>query len=245
PRTKKSKHQLGSSPFPGHPHPTPAETSQIATLLREHHGAAVRPPILQPSLTVTGCGEVPLVLDALIRTIISSNTSTANSAVALAGIVAAYGSKDGTINYDAIHERPVEDLEAAMRRAGLATIKSKNIKAILTEVAASPSHQPDTPLIQSLEHLRDLPTTEVMSALMSYKGVGVKIAACVCLFCLQRPVLAIDTHCYRMARFLGWIPEGASVDDTFWHLDAVVGDEWKYELHELFMKHGQTCEKCS
>src|SRR5690606_37177016 len=97
--------------------------------------AAVRPPILEPSLTVTGCGKVPLILDALIRTIISANTSTANSAAALAGIIAAYGSKDGTIDYDAIHERSVKDLEQAMRPGGLAGIKSKNIKAILDEVS--------------------------------------------------------------------------------------------------------------
>lgn len=48
-----------------------------------------------------------------------------------------------------------------------------------------------------------------------------------------------------MARFLGWIPEKASADETFFHLDAVVPDELKYELHELFMKHGQSCGKCS
>ena len=80
---------------------------------------------------------------------------------------------------------------------------------------------------------------------MQLPGVGVKTAACVVLFCLRKPSFAVDTHVLRMAGWLGWIPARTSLSDAFHHLDATVPDPLKYALHQLFIKHGQTCVRCS
>lgn len=102
--------------------------------------------------------------------------------------------------------------------------------------------------VPSLEHLRVLPVETVMNDLISFKGVGVKTAACVILFCLQEPCFAVDTHCFRLAQWLGWLPEGLREDSgrnkAFAHLDLRIPDHLKYGLHQLFIEHGQNCHRC-
>lgn len=102
--------------------------------------------------------------------------------------------------------------------------------------------------ILSLEHLRALPMETVMNQLIQFRGVGVKTAACVILFCLQEPCFAVDTHCFRIAQWLGWIPqhlkEDSGRDKAFAHLDLRIPDQLKYGLHQLFIEHGQNCHRC-
>lgn len=102
--------------------------------------------------------------------------------------------------------------------------------------------------ILSLEHLRALPMETVMNQLVQFRGVGVKTAACVILFCLQEPCFAVDTHCFRIAQWLGWIPqhlrEDSGRDKAFAHLNVRIPDHLKYGLHQLFIEHGQNCHRC-
>lgn len=101
--------------------------------------------------------------------------------------------------------------------------------------------------ILNLEYLRALPEKDAMNELMAFRGVGVKVAACILLFCMQKPVFAIDTHCFRLSKWLGWVPRGlkkGGEDEAFAHLDATVPDHLKYDLHQQFIRHGQFCLKC-
>jgi hypothetical protein len=87
---------FGTSPWPDLEHPTPEECAELQRLLTKAHGVSERPDrlvgmcfpcnsfriVLTPVLVdndVSGCGEVPCVLDALLRTIMSLNTTTKNS----------------------------------------------------------------------------------------------------------------------------------------------------------------------
>jgi len=87
---------FGTSPWPELEHPTPEECAELQRLLTKAHGVSERPDrlvgmcfpcnsfriVLTPVLVdndVSGCGEVPCVLDALLRTIMSLNTTTKNS----------------------------------------------------------------------------------------------------------------------------------------------------------------------
>ncbi|KAJ5734602.1 HhH-GPD family base excision DNA repair protein [Penicillium manginii] len=97
----------------------------------------------------------------------------------------------------------------------------------------------------SLNHLHNLPTEEVMTELTKYPGIGVKTAACVLLFCLQRPCFAVDTHIFRITKWLGWVPADLATEVTaFRHLDARIPDHLKYSLHQLLIKHGKLCPRC-
>jgi len=97
----------------------------------------------------------------------------------------------------------------------------------------------------SLQHLKNLPTPEAFDQLIKYPGIGVKTAACVLLFCFQRPVYAVDTHVFRITKWLGWVPkECKDADSTFWHCQSRVPDDLMLPLHKLFWKHGRECYRC-
>ncbi|RAL02236.1 HhH-GPD family base excision DNA repair protein [Aspergillus ibericus CBS 121593] len=269
----------GASPFPDWNHPTPEECEEVNRLLSTVHGEIVAPTTIpEPSLTVTGCGEVPSVLDALIRTLLSGATTGTNSALAFNGLVQRFGILEGgigkgSVNWDAVRQAPLHNVFEAIKRGGLADVKSRKIKAILDMVYQENqarrdllvSHSPDAPpdLLRksddgkqyeiacadqnflSLNHLHSLATEDAMGALVKYPGIGPKTAACVLLFCLQRPCFAVDTHIFRICKWLNWVPPAKATEITaFSHLEVRIPDHLKYSLHQLFIRHGKTCPRC-
>lgn len=279
---KKSPYGLtpGSSPFPQWPRPTPQECEEVNRLLSSVHGEIIPPTTIpEPSLTVTGCGEVPSVLDALIRTLLSGATTGNNSAMAFNGLVQRFGILEtgigkGSVNWEAVRQAPLKDVFEAIKSGGLADIKSKNLKAILdlvhkenqerrdilikneAETEAQPNKQYEIACADqnflSLNHLHNLDTTDqVMTELVKYPGIGPKTAACVILFCLQRPCFAVDTHIFRICKWLGWLPpppikSKAKITEVtaFSHLEVRIPDHLKYSLHQLFIRHGKSCARC-
>lgn len=282
-RAKKAAYGLtpGITPFPDWSRPTPEECEEVNRLLSSIHGEITPPEIIpEPSLTVTGCGEVPSVLDALIRTLLSGATTGKNSAMAFSGLVQKFGVlKDGigkgSVNWDAVRRASVKDVYDAIKAGGLADIKSKNLKAILDMVCKENQERRDIfvkgedgdeslkPLIDkpegekkyeiacadqnilSLNHLHSFKTQEVMEELVKYPGIGPKTAACVSLFCLKRPCFAVDTHIFRLSKWLNWVPPDKATEITaFSHLEVRIPDHLKYSLHQLFIRHGKSCPRC-
>jgi endonuclease III len=120
--------------------PTVEACREVQDLLSEAHGR-VEPPreIPPPSLDVTGCGEVPSVLDAMIRTRLSASTTTTNAKYAFQGLVQRYGILEegigkGSVDWNKVRESDVIDIEKAIKRGGLAKTKSISIKSILEMV---------------------------------------------------------------------------------------------------------------
>ena len=105
----------------------------------------------------------------------------------------------------------------------------------------------------SLDHCYTMSTDDAMRNFRRYPGIGVKTAACVALFCLQRPCFAVDTHVFRICQWLGWTPpphqkvkgqKAVNRDTMFSHLEVRVPDNLKYMLHQLLLTHGKKCSKC-
>lgn len=88
------------------------------------------------------------------------------------------------------------------------------------------------------------PSIAVFWGLQRYPGIGVKTAACILLFCMQRPAFAVDTHVWRLCKWLSWVPENATRDQVFAHCDVRVPDELKCSLHQLMIVHGKECGRC-
>lgn len=132
----------GTTPYPGYPHPTPEECYTVNDLLSSFHGeqsAPSTPPI--PSLNVSGCGEVPSILDALIRTRLSAATTNKNSSAAFSGLVRKFGilqsgTGKGSVDWDKVRRADVRDIFTAIECGGLAKVKSQDIKTILEMVYA-------------------------------------------------------------------------------------------------------------
>lgn len=285
-KTKDNPYGLtpGRSPFPEWEAPSAEQCEVVYRILADMHDD-VQPQspevIPAPSMEVTGCGEVPFVLEALIRTLLSGAVTFAGAAKMLKGIIAKFGTlkdgvAEGSIDWNKVRLSPIEDLIDAIREGGLANIKAKSIKTTLDMVyqenldrrtaylaeretgvpanvygaAQKTQSQKDLEILKadqsilSLDHMRGLSADEAMREFTKYPGIGVKTAACVILFCLQIPCFAVDTHVHRFSKWLGWAPPKADENDVFSHLEVRCPDHLKYGLHQLFIRHGQTCGRC-
>jgi endonuclease-3 len=224
----------GQSPFPEFTHPTAAEAKLAHRILSDLHGARIRPHEVKAQADRAGCGDSPSVLDALVRTILSQNTSDTNSTRAKLSMDAVYGRSD---DWESIVKGGQAKLQEAIKCGGLSQVKSKVIINILEQADGKYGKY-------SLDHLHDASNEEAMQEMLSFQGVGPKTASCVLLFCLQRESFAVDTHVWRISKLLGWVPKGASRDETHAHLDVRIPDEDKYGLHILMVGHGKKCEEC-
>lgn len=273
----------GETPYPDWPHPTPEECQEVNDLLSKVHGKVQTPTTIPaPSTTVSGCGEVPSILDALIRTLLSAATTSTNSSRAFKGLVEKFGLLQegigkGSVDWDKVRRADVKDVFEAIKSGGLAVTKSKRIKEILDMVyeenkacrnalvdakqdknADGPKgaentteDQKDAEIIRadehvlSLDHLHTLSSDDALNTLIKYPGIGPKTASCVLLFCMQRPSFAVDTHVFRLCKWLNWVPPDKATRNTAYsHCEVRVPDELKYPLHQLLIRHGKTCPRC-
>ena len=68
-----------------------------------------------------------------------------------------------------------------------------------------PSHPPSHPSPSSPPS-----PSQVKLELRGYKGVGAKTVSCVLMFCLGRHDFPVDTHVWKIAIALGWVPKVCS-----------------------------------
>ncbi|MCJ1364561.1 hypothetical protein MMC16_003673 [Acarospora aff. strigata] len=273
----------GETPYPDWPHPTPEECQEVNDLLSKMHGKVQAPATIPaPSTTVSGCGEVPSILDALIRTLLSAATTGTNSSRAFKGLVDKFGILQdgigkGSVDWDKVRRADIKEVFEAIKSGGLAATKSKRIKEILDMVykenqsrrnalvdarqnkeAPGPKgaeneaeEQKDAEIkradahVLSLDHLHILSSDDALNTLIKYPGIGPKTASCVLLFCMQRPSFAVDTHVFRLCKWLNWVPpDKATRNTTYSHCEVRVPDSLKYPLHQLLIRHGKTCPRC-
>src|SRR3569833_400222 len=286
-KTKKNPYGLtpGLSPFPEFPGPTAADCEEDVHLLTELHGEILPPDQdPEPSLEITGCGEVPSVLDAMIRTLLSAHTSANTSALAFKGLVKRFGTIDngagkGSVDWQKVYRASAGDVTDSIKGGGLGGIKGQHIKKILDKVYEVSIARRQQPLLVlesnqgdskvglkaetddkkdttdttdttddvelSLEDIRDMEPELAMLEMTNFSGIGVKTAACVLLFCLQKPCFADDTHVWRICRWLKWAPMTATRDQVFSHCEVHIPAHLKYTLHQLFVRHGRECKRCN
>ncbi|KAH0599004.1 hypothetical protein MHUMG1_03118 [Metarhizium humberi] len=207
------------SPYPDFARPTAEECRAAHKILAKRHGERLRPEEVVAPTNAAGCGDSPSVLDALVRTILSQNTSNKNSTRAKLSMDEEYGGSD---KWEEIANGGQARLEKSIQTGGLAATKSKVIIGILQQTKAKYG-------VYSLDHLFEASDEDAMKEMISFQG---------------RPSFAVDTHVHRITGLLGWRPAAAGREETQAHLDAVVPDEEKYPLHVLFVTHGRQCEEC-
>jgi endonuclease III len=236
------------SPFPDFSRPSPAEAQEVYDILANAH-PQLAPSTKDPSDAndaAATCGKVPNVLESLIGTILSQNTSGKNSTAAKRNLDSAFGRN----NFEAIVNAPKAEVVEAIRTGGLANKKAEVIQRVLREVKerhGSYSLQHLAGIIEGDKSKKECKVSsdeDAMKELVSYDGVGPKTASCVLLFCLGRASFPVDTHVFRISRFLGWVPSRADRVTAQAHLDLKVPNELKYGLHVLMVGHGRRCKGC-
>ena len=178
-------------------------------------------------------------MSELVLTILSQNTSDANSGRAFMRLRLRFGS------WEALLAASPEEIVPEIQAGGLARIKAPRIKAALEAVYERRGGF-------DLEFLRDLPLEEAKAWLRELKGVGPKTAACVLMFALGRPALPVDTHVHRVAQRVGLVPAKAGAAEAHDILEAILKPEEIYPFHISLIKHGRRicrsqrplCERC-
>ncbi len=131
------------------------------------------------------------VIEQLVWFLLSTRTTVENCETAYTALRSAFS------NWDEVAEAKEEELYGPLRPAGLYRARAKNLHAALSAIRERFG-------AVSLEALRAWPDDECESFLLSLPGVGLKVAHCVMSFGLARPVLAVDSHIWRVTRRLGW-----------------------------------------
>lgn len=162
----------------------------------------------------------------LVLTILSQNTSDANSGRAFMRLLSRFPT------WEALMTAPPEQIEQEIAVGGLARIKAPRLKAILEEVWRRRG-------AFDLEFLREMPLPEAKEWLRSLPGVGPKTAACVLMFAFGRPALPVDTHVHRVAQRLGLVPPKAGAAESHEILEAMLEPQQVYPFHISLIKHGR------
>jgi endonuclease-3 len=190
-------------------------------------------------------------LDELILTVLSQSTNDRNRDVAFLRLRERFAEAGRPIDYVAVLEAPVAEVEEAIRPGGISKVKSARIQAILAAVADSAgevqaARDSDSALGSgdplSLEWMRDAPVEKSRAYLCSLPGVGRKTAACVLLFSYGLPDIPVDTHVSRVGTRLGLFRPGAPFEELHDQMLALTPAGQELEFHVNLLRHGRrTC----
>lgn len=190
---------------------------RIEVMLRKQYGV----PKVAPARTL---------LDALVETILSQNTTDTNSSRAFRALRRRFP------RWSDVLAAPTSEIVTAIRSAGLANTKAPRIKSILARLQEERGKP-------SLKHLGDMSDTAATDYLLSLPGVGPKTAACTLLFGMGRDIFPVDTHIHRLCRRLGIVSRFASAERTQDEMAALVPKGRALSLHVNLIRHGrQVCK---
>jgi endonuclease-3 len=182
-----------------------------------------------------GCDQTNL-LDGVFSTMLSQNTTAANSTRAFGNFKKAV--PDWNLVPDDF-DGCQETIETAIHCGGLAQIKAANIIRLCKTVYEETGSV-------SLEYLREKSNKAIQKDLLRHKGLGPKTVSCVLLFTLGRNEFPVDTHVYRISKQNKWIPNsGMSRDAAYEFLNKRIPDHLKLDLHCLLVQHGRECHRCA
>ena len=168
-------------------------------------------------------------VDVLVDTILSQNTSNANSDAAYRQLRRRFRS------WMQVATAPVEEVERHIRVSGLSNQKAPRIQAILRQIKADRGRI-------DIQHLAKMDGKSAYDYLTNFKGVGPKTANCVLLFAFGMGVFPVDTHIHRIARRLKLIGATTSAERAHDLLKPMIAPKDRYEMHVLLIEHGRrTC----
>ncbi len=165
-------------------------------------------------------------IDTLIATILSQNTNDINSHKAFRNLKKQFPTNENILNASLI------TIEKTIKIAGLAKQKSRAIKNSLKKIYSDNGEL-------SLNSLKAMEIDEALKYLSSFKGIGLKTAACVLLFGLHWNVCPVDTHIHRILNRIG-IVNTRDRNKTFYELNKILPDGIAHELHTNLIKLGRT-----
>lgn len=148
-------------------------------------------------------------LDALIRTILSQNTTDRNRDRAFDGL------KERFSTWPEVARADLRRLTRAIRVAGLTNQKARTIRSFLRWLERERGDF-DLGFVEGLED------EEAVELLTSHRGIGLKTAYIVLAFAFDRDMCAVDTHVHRVLRRVGVIGERVGRDRAHLELAELI-----------------------
>ncbi|MBS3733858.1 MAG: endonuclease III [Phycisphaerae bacterium] len=171
----------------------------------------------------------PDAVGVLIATILSQNTTDANSSRAFDALRKRFAS------WDALADARSDAIAGVIRPAGLSRQKAPRIRRICRKLR-------DRRGEISLEFLAAMPADDAYGYLLGFDGVGPKTALCVLLFAFDMPVFPVDTHIERITRRLGWLAPDVPAGRAHTVLTPAMRPRDRHDMHLLLIAHGRrTC----
>jgi endonuclease-3 len=168
-------------------------------------------------------------VDVLVETILSQNTSNANSEAGFRQLRRRFKS------WKQVADGPVEEVERCIRVSGLSRIKAPRIQATLRKIKTDFGKY-------DLEALKLWDPQRAYEYLMGFEGVGPKTAYCVLMFSFGMEVFPVDTHIHRIAGRLGVIGRDVSAEQACQLMTPMIRPADRYAMHVLLIEHGRkTC----
>lgn len=164
------------------------------------------------------------LLDELVGVILSQNTSNNNSSRAFTMLKLTFPT------WHDVATAPTADVAASIAIAGLSATKAPRIQEILNYLYATHKEY-------SLQFLRTYTPADAIAYLTSFRGVGIKTAACVLLFGLKKNICPVDTHVHRILNRLGAV-KTTTPEATFEILQTTEYQELGI-LHVGLITHGR------
>jgi len=166
------------------------------------------------------------VLDCLILTILSQNTTDVNRDKGYEALRAKFP------DWEAVLEAEPEAIGEAIRIAGLHTQKSQTIKHFLTWL------KQETGTLD-LQFLCEMNTKAALEFLTQHKGIGIKTASVTLSFACGHDVFPVDTHILRVSKRLGLIPSNCTAEKAHELLPAIVPPRKAYPFHMNLITFGR------
>ncbi|MGZ4849021.1 MAG: endonuclease III domain-containing protein [Halobacteriota archaeon] len=134
----------------------------------------------------------------IAETILSQNTSSANSRAAFRSLFSKYQTVEAVLLAD------VHDIERAIKQAGLYETKTRSISAVAREILENYEGDTWSFIGGSYQSARE--------RLQKVLGIGPKTADVVLLFARDFEIIPVDTHVFRVSRRIGLAPQKGGYD---------------------------------
>lgn len=205
----------------------PAARRRIAAPLREpsREEVAVVCSILEQTYGSPRHGNPFDPLDDLVYIVLSNRTSAPVAARVYAEL------KGRSADWGELLRIPESELREMLAPAGLSAKRAASLRGILMRLLQDFGEA-------RLDALAGWTVPDAERYLTSLPGVSDKVAKCVLMYGLGRPVLPVDVHLHRLATRLGWISHRRA-DQSHETLEALVPADLRYGLHVNAIAHGR------
>jgi endonuclease-3 related protein len=166
-------------------------------------------------------GDSPL--EIMVGAVLTQNTSWRNVEKAIDNMKG-----KGLLDMDALRLIEEDRLADVIRPAGFYRVKSKRLKALITDVHVRYG--------ASAEHMQQAPTWQLRDQLLSVKGVGPETADSILLYALDRPVFVVDAYTKRFLKNHGLYDGDDYHDVQKFFTDNLPRDTYMFnEFHALLV----------